>query len=410
SVSAFRLSGVHHQKLMDICLTCIIFLGCGVYLLVQMIRFIFADADFTLLWAARFGSKPEVAMRGKVVWITGASSGIGEELAYQLAAAGARLVLSARREEELRRVKQSCLVGAFNASLQARKYPFTRFLLFFPPHHSSHPSERSTLEEKDILVLPLDLLDRASHPAKARAVLQHFSNVDVLINNGGRSQRSLCVDTDMEVYQGLMDLNYLGTVSVTKQVLPHMTHHGSGIIATVSSISGLAAAPLSTGYCASKHALQGFFNTLRSELTDYPDISVIMICPGPVVSQIVQNAFTEQPDKPVSSAGDQMHKMTTERCVCLILAGLSNRVKEMWIAQQPFLLMFYLWQYAPTLAWYMTNMLGKKRVQNFKAGLLMDPIRTRHTSESPRNGAGGQVDGGRKTRSRCVTGVGGGRS
>uniref|UniRef100_A0A4W4EBU3 Dehydrogenase/reductase (SDR family) member 7 n=1 Tax=Electrophorus electricus TaxID=8005 RepID=A0A4W4EBU3_ELEEL len=323
---------------MDICLTCIIFLGCGVYLLVQMIRFIFADADFTLLWAARFGSKP-----GNIRTLF---SSVAEKQLINDKRIVYFTIVAAIRENEISWESSPC-----------------------PPHtHSVH----SITIKKDILVLPLDLLDRASHPAKARAVLQHFSNVDVLINNGGRSQRSLCVDTDMEVYQGLMDLNYLGTVSVTKQVLPHMTRHGSGIIATVSSISGLAAAPLSTGYCASKHALQGFFNTLRSELTDYPDISVIMICPGPVVSQIVQNAFTEQPDKPVSSAGDQMHKMTTERCVCLILAGLSNRVKEMWIAQQPFLLMFYLWQYAPTLAWYMTNMLGKKRVQNFKAGLDAD--------------------------------------
>ncbi|XP_076841745.1 dehydrogenase/reductase SDR family member 7 [Brachyhypopomus gauderio] len=326
---------------MDFCITFIVLLGGGVYLLVQLLRFILADADFTLLWADRFGQNPEVALRGKVVWITGASGGIGEELAYQLAASGVRLVLSARREKELQRVKQNCL-------------------------------EHSSLEDKDILVLPLDLLDRASHHAKTSEVLQHFNKVDVLINNGGRSQRSLCVDTDVEVYQGLMDLNYLGTVSITKQVLPHMTRHGSGIIATVSSIAGLAAAPLSTGYCASKYALQGFFNTLRTELTDYPDITVSMICPGPVVSQIVQNAFTEQTDKPVSSAGDQTHKMSTKRCVHLILAGLSNQVKEMWIAQQPFLFMFYIWQYAPTFAWYMTDVLGRKRVRNFKAGLDAD--------------------------------------
>ncbi|XP_035387520.1 dehydrogenase/reductase SDR family member 7 [Electrophorus electricus] len=359
---------------MDICLTCIIFLGCGVYLLVQMIRFIFADADFTLLWAARFGSKPGVytlpttETHQVLPWSIYTES-LGPVFCA-LSCSSTKPVDHRSREESV-----TAYIAPYipflppHPQTKNRKHTVSWESSPCPPHtHSVH----SITIKKDILVLPLDLLDRASHPAKARAVLQHFSNVDVLINNGGRSQRSLCVDTDMEVYQGLMDLNYLGTVSVTKQVLPHMTRHGSGIIATVSSISGLAAAPLSTGYCASKHALQGFFNTLRSELTDYPDISVIMICPGPVVSQIVQNAFTEQPDKPVSSAGDQMHKMTTERCVCLILAGLSNRVKEMWIAQQPFLLMFYLWQYAPTLAWYMTNMLGKKRVQNFKAGLDAD--------------------------------------
>ncbi|MCJ8731076.1 hypothetical protein PDJAM_G00191720 [Pangasius djambal] len=282
-----------------------------------------------------------VALKQKVVWITGASSGIGEELAYQLAAVGARLVLSARRENELHRVRRKCL-------------------------------ELSSLEEKDILVLPLDLLDRATHGEKTEAVLQHFGKIDVLVNNGGRSQRSLFIDTDIDVFSSLMDLNYLGTISVTQHVLRHMILHGDGIIATVSSIVGVVGVPLSTGYTASKHALQGFFKSLRAELTEYPNITISTICPGPVVSQIVQNAFTEQVDKAVSKAGDQSYKMSTEHCVRLILAGLSNRVKEMWIAQQPFLLFFYLWQYTPTLAGYITNLLGRKRVQNFKAGLDAD--------------------------------------
>lgn len=80
--------------------------------------------------------------------------------------------------------------------------------------------------------------------------------IDILINNGGRSQRSLCMDTSVDVYQALMELNFLGTVSITKQVLPHMTRQGTGSIVTVSSVVGLAGAPLATGYSASKHALQ----------------------------------------------------------------------------------------------------------------------------------------------------------
>ncbi|XP_060781141.1 dehydrogenase/reductase SDR family member 7 [Neoarius graeffei] len=326
---------------MEVCVSGVLLLAVCVCVSLQLLRWLRADADLCALWAAAAGTKPAVALREKVVWITGASSGIGEELAYQLAAAGARLVLSARREDELHRVRRKCL-------------------------------ELSSLKENDILVLPLDLLDRSTHGEKTDAVLQHFSKIDVLINNGGRSQRSLFLETDLDVYGSLMELNYLGTISVTQHVLRHMIHHGDGIIATVSSIVGLMGAPLSTGYSASKHALQGFFNSLRTELTDYPNITISTICPGPVVSQIVHNAFTEQVDKRVSSAGDQSHKMPTERCVRLILAGLSNRVKEMWIAQQPFLLLFYLWQYTPTLAWYVTNLLSKKRVQNFKAGMDAD--------------------------------------
>ncbi|KPP76424.1 dehydrogenase/reductase SDR family member 7-like [Scleropages formosus] len=313
----------------------------ALYLLVQLLRFICADADLTLLWAAAFGRKPEKVLRGQVVWITGASSGIGEELAYQLASLGARLILSARRQNELERVKRGCL-------------------------------ERSSLQEKDILVLPLDLLQRGSHEAKTRTVVQYFGKIDILINNGGRTQRSLFLDTGMEVYQALMDLNYLGTVSLTKHVLPHMTERGTGAVVTVSSAVGLAGAPLATGYSASKHALQGFFNSLRAELAHYPRITISTVCPGPVQSQIVQNAFLEQLDQRVTHAGDQQYKMSTSRCVRLILVGIANDIMEMWISEQPFLLFFYLWQYTPTWAWTITNILGKRRVRNFKAGLDAD--------------------------------------
>ncbi|XP_034419176.1 dehydrogenase/reductase SDR family member 7 [Cyclopterus lumpus] len=326
---------------MECCIASVLWCFVPLYLLINFLCFIFADADLTLLWAGLFGHRPENKLKGLVVWVTGASSGIGEELAHQLARCGSRLILSARREEELKRVKRSCL-------------------------------ECSDLQDEDIRVLPLDLLERTSHEEKAKAAIQYFGHIDVLINNGGRSQRSLCLETSIDVYQALMELNFLGTVSITKQVLPHMTQQGRGSIVTVSSVVGLAGAPLATGYSASKHALQGFFNSLRTELTDFPNILISTVCPGPVQSQIVQNAFTEEVLKPMAAAGNQGHKMATSRCVRLMLVGIANGVKEMWIAQQPFLLFYYTWQYAPTFAWFVTNVLGRKRVQNFKAGLDAD--------------------------------------
>ncbi|XP_029982669.1 dehydrogenase/reductase SDR family member 7 [Sphaeramia orbicularis] len=326
---------------MDLCVVTALWYLVPLYLLVYLLCFIFADADFTLLWASLVGNRPETKLKGLVVWVTGASSGIGEELAYQLAKCGSRLILSARREDELNRVKRKCL-------------------------------ECANLQDEDILVLPLDLLERTSHEAKMKAALEYFGHIDILINNGGRSQRSLCLETSTDVYQALMDLNFLGTVSLTKQVLPHMTQRGSGSIVTVSSVVGLAGAPLATGYSASKHALQGFFNSLRTELTDYPKILISTVCPGPVQSKIVHNAFTEELNKPVATACNQEHKMPTSRCVRLMLVGIANSVKEMWIAQQPFLLFYYMWQYAPTIAWFATDILGRKRVQNFKAGLDAD--------------------------------------
>ncbi|XP_054571989.1 dehydrogenase/reductase SDR family member 7 isoform X2 [Eptesicus fuscus] len=269
-------------------------------LVVQLLRFLRADGDLTLLWAEWQGRRPEWELTDMVVWVTGASSGIGEELAYQLSKLGVSLVLSARREHELERVKRRCL-------------------------------ENGNLKGKDILVLPFDLADISSHEVATKAVLQEFGKIDILVNNGGRSQRSLCVESSMDVYKELIELNYLGTVSLTKCVLPHMIERKQGKIVTVNSFMGILAAPLSSGYCASKHALRA-----------------------------------------IHSDADQSYKMATSRCVRLMLICMANDLKEVWIADQPFLSVAYLWQYMPTWALWLTNKLGKKRIENFKKGLDAD--------------------------------------
>ncbi|XP_070798668.1 dehydrogenase/reductase SDR family member 7 [Pituophis catenifer annectens] len=326
---------------MEICIQCCVLGSIITYLILQILRWIRADSDLTVQWTEWWGKSPEKELPRKVVWVTGASSGIGEELAYQLAKIGSWLVLSARRENELERVKKKCL-------------------------------EISSLSDKDILILPLDLTDRGFHESATKTVLQHFGRIDVLVNNGGRSQRSLFVDTSINVYNAIMELNYLGTVSLTKFVLDHMIQRKQGKIVTMSSVMGVMGAPLATGYCASKHALQGFFNSLRPELVDYPEISIINICPGPVQSQIIQNVFTEEISKVNENVGDQSHKMTTQRCARLTLVSMANDVKEAWISDHPYLAVCYLWQYAPTWAWWLLNRMGKKRIENFKSGVDAD--------------------------------------
>lgn len=192
-------------------------------------------------------------MKNKVVWITGASSGIGEALAVALSAAGARLILSARREHELQRVKDRCA------------------------------------SKENILILPMDITGFNEHSA-----INLFGHVDMLINNVGISQRSFVKDTQFDVYKKIMDINYFGAVSLTKALLPHFLSRKSGHYVVISSITGKFGTPYRSGYAASKHALHGFYDSLRAELWRdvKDDIKVTMVCPGFIHTPITLFAIT----------------------------------------------------------------------------------------------------------------------
>lgn len=190
----------------------------------------------------------------QVVWITGASTGIGEALALEFARQGARLVLSARNVLALERVQAACAPAP-------------------------------------ALVVPLDITDAASLPAAVELVLAHYGRLDVLFNNAGLSQRSLALETTLAVDRQLMEVNYFGTVALTKAVLPHLLRQGSGQIVVVSSLVGKFGSPYRSAYAASKHALHGFFDSLRAELTD-KGIGVTLICPGFIRTNISVNALT----------------------------------------------------------------------------------------------------------------------
>jgi short-subunit dehydrogenase len=184
-------------------------------------------------------------LSNKVVWITGASSGIGEALAYALAKEGAKLILSSRRKEALEQVKGNC------------------------------PSDR----QQDIRILPLDLSQIQTLGLITEAAIQFFGHVDILINNGGLRQRSLIRDTPFEVDRQIMEVNYLGTIALTKHLLPHFTERKIGHYVTISSITGKFGTPYRSAYAASKHALHGFFDSLRAEMWQH-HITVTLICPG----------------------------------------------------------------------------------------------------------------------------------
>lgn len=192
-------------------------------------------------------------LANKVVWITGASGGIGEALARVAAQQGAKLVLSARRVDELERVRLAC----------------------------SDPNR--------VAVLPLDLMDFDAVKAAADAQLC-FGPVDILVNNAGATQRSLTLETEMSVYRRLMELDYFAPVALTRAVLPGMVERKRGHVVMVSSVAGKFGAPLRSGYCAAKHALNGFTEAVRAELWR-EGVHFTTACPGFVRTQISVNAL-----------------------------------------------------------------------------------------------------------------------
>ena len=199
-----------------------------------------------------------MSLQGKVIWLTGASSGIGEALAYELARKKVRLILSSRRKEELERVKGNC-----------------------------HP-----LAQPEIKLLPFDLAESSNLQLITEAAVHLFGHIDILINNGGISQRSLAKDTQINVDRKIMEVDYFGTLSITKYLLPHFLKRKSGHFVVVTSAMGIIGTPYRSGYAAAKHALHGFFDSLRAELwKESKKIYVTLVCPGWVHTSVSLNAM-----------------------------------------------------------------------------------------------------------------------
>jgi short-subunit dehydrogenase len=251
-------------------------------------------------------------LSNKVCWITGASSGIGEGLAIQLAKEGAKIVLSARKINELNRVKN--LIN---------------------------------LPENQVLVLPMDMLEPAFFPEKIAAIIQKFGRIDCLFHNAGISQRGMMIDTPAYVDRQVMELNFMSVVELTKAVLPQMFTQKFGYFIVTSSIAGKVGTPMRSAYCASKHALHGYFDSLRAELWPQ-NIGVSLICPGYIKTNISLNAVGANGEKFGKMDKNQEQGMSVEACTAKIIKAVKAEKQEVYIGGKE-VLGVYLKRFLPSI-------------------------------------------------------------
>jgi short-subunit dehydrogenase len=256
-----------------------------------------------------------INLKNKTVWITGASSGIGEALAYQFAKEGAKLVLSARRENELKLVAKA-----------------------------------TGLSENDILILPMDMLEFDKFPEKIKTVLEHFGQIDFVVQNAGISQRSYVKDTKFQVYRDLFELDFFSIVAFTQALLPHFTERKSGHFVVISSIAGKIGVPLRGGYGAAKHAIIAFFDSLRAEVWQ-DNINVTTICPGYILTQISINALDATGNKHGKMDDNQANGMPAEVFAKKALNAIINNKKEVYIGGTYEVFGVYLKRFLPSLVY-----------------------------------------------------------
>lgn len=261
-------------------------------------------------------------IKNKTIWITGASSGIGEACSYLFAAEGANLILTATREEQLKRVQQKCI--GLGAKCE---------------------------------ILPFDLSNIENLGALTDKALSFFGKIDVMFHNAGISQRGKAVDTDFSVDKKIMDVNFFAPVKITKQLLPKMIENGGGTIAVTTSISGKFGFPLRSAYASSKFALYGFFETVHAEYYDQ-NIRVVMVCPGRVKTNISYNALEADGTKHAQMDDGQAGGISSDKAAQKIVKAIQRQKPEIFVGGKE-LLMVYIKRFLPGLA--------RKMVRKIKA-------------------------------------------
>ncbi|XP_063226106.1 dehydrogenase/reductase SDR family protein 7-like [Bacillus rossius redtenbacheri] len=269
-------------------------------------------------------------LQGKVVLVTGASSGLGEALSHEFYKAGCRVILASRRQDELKRVRE-CLL----------KIHKTQHI---------HPP----------VIIQLDLSDTNSIPDFVNQALNIFGHVDILVNNAGVSYRGQIVTTGIDVDIKTMMVNYFGQVALTKALLPSMIKNHSGHIVAVSSVQAKIAIPYRSAYAASKHALQAFCDTLRAEVACH-NVKVLVITAGYINTNLSLNAITGDGKTygvldETTAAGFSPEHVARE-----IVKNVVLESKEITVSQLVPRIAIYLRTFAPALYFWIMARRAKKQ-------------------------------------------------
>lgn len=249
----------------------------------------------------------------KTIWITGASSGIGEGFVNHLSSFNCQIIISARRLDELERVKKA---------------------------NADKPAE--------IFIQVLDLANPNQIGEAVKTVEDQHGAIDLVIHSGGISQRDKVIDTSMAVQRSIMEVNYFGTIDLAAQILPKMVKQNSGHQVVVTSAVGIISTPLRSGYSASKHALHGFFDSLRAE--HYKDnIEVTLICPGYVNTRISYNALVGDGSAQNTLDAAQAAGLTVDQFIPKALRAIANKKEEVYIGGFKEVMGIYVKRFFPSL-------------------------------------------------------------
>jgi len=263
-------------------------------------------------------------LKDQVIWITGASSGIGEALSYAFAKAGARLVLSARRAEKLAEVAAACQVPDAN-----------------------------------MFVLPIDLENSENAPQWVEQVINRYGRIDVLINNAGIGQIGYVADMSDAVERRIMEINYFGPVNLTRAVLPYMKEARKGRLVIISSILGDFGMAGLAAYAASKHAAQGYFESLRAEVKA-DGLTVLVVSPGFIKTDVTKNSLLPDGRKYQKDSPAQEKGMPTHVFAQKFVSAVKSSRKHIYIGRKETFAPAFKFFFPGIFYWLMAKVAKKK--------------------------------------------------